>query len=354
MSTPLDEPHNFYHAPVMYDSGFRKAAINVYEFVHSIRKTCRMLGIAKSTIQRWLSSSSTCKTTSTLRKFERLDVAACIRKHVEINPFTTCHQLSHLVQKETNVRISRQLASVALKQYGFSKVKARRTNYNHDRQEPQLKTFLKTLLGCIKIGTPIVAVDECGFDARMLPQTGYCKKGCRLRVHDSSSCTWKRQNMIMAVSTSGQWSHVVQEQPVNAVEFSAFIRSLQFPTGTVILMDNIAFHKSPSTRQAMNEKEFTPLYIPPYCPDANPIENVFGIIKQRFRKSFYRSLHTLPRVLNETIVDVMEKLRTFDTIFVHSIVWSLRKMQSEVCTKVFKGMHLSQIVSLLEDGYLVV
>lgn len=53
---------------------------------------------------------------------------------------------------------------------------------------------------------------------------------------------------------------------------------------TTLLMDNVAFHRSVATRYKMHQKGFTPLYTPPYSPKTNPIENVFGIVKTRFRK----------------------------------------------------------------------
>ena len=63
-----------------------------------------------------------------------------------------------------------------------------------------------------------------------------------------------------------------------------FIRSLPFPRGHTVVMDNVAFHKSPCVRAALAEKGYFVLYTPPYCPDANPVENVFSVFKQEFRK----------------------------------------------------------------------
>jgi DDE superfamily endonuclease len=55
--------------------------------------------------------------------------------------------------------------------------------------------------------------------------------------------------------------------------------------GARLLMDNVAFHHSASTLDAMRCRGFIPLYTPPYSPKLNAIENVFGVVKMRFRRA---------------------------------------------------------------------
>jgi hypothetical protein len=134
--------------------------------------------------------------------------------------------------------------------------------------------------------------------------------------------------MVMAISTTGMWQHAVSDVPVNAASFAAFIENLQTPTGSVIVMDNIAFHKTKTVRQVMQSKGFEPLYIPPYCPDANPIENVFGILKQKFRKKWVGTVGTMADTMNETIEETMKQTGSFDKVFRHCIVWLGKRTSS--------------------------
>jgi transposase len=59
-------------------------------------------------------------------------MGACIQQSIRNYPFVTCNHLRYIVQHQTGIRISRQLVSVALKRLGFSKVKARPTNFEED------------------------------------------------------------------------------------------------------------------------------------------------------------------------------------------------------------------------------
>jgi transposase len=67
-------------------------------------------------------------------------------------------------------------------------------------------------------------------------------------------------------------------------DFIEFIRHLDVPPDTSLLMDNVAFHHSADTRQMISDKGLRPLFIPPYSPRVNAIENVFGVLKSRYRK----------------------------------------------------------------------
>ncbi len=48
----------------------------------------------------------------------------------------------------------------------------------------------------------------------------------------------------------------------------------------VVIMDNAAFHKSEQTKQIIENTGAELLFLPPYSPDLNPIENSFGTIKK--------------------------------------------------------------------------
>lgn len=307
----------------MYQKGFRDAALRVYDFVRSVRKTSKILNIAKSTFQRW-KRNSTANKQSVLSK-RQATIQAAVRKYITENPFTTCNQLRNIIKQSLGVNASRQFIAVVIKRNGFSKVKTRNVHLKHHEQLPRLKEFMKHLLECVQDDTMIVAIDECGVDSRTIPKLGYAPRGTRLNIADKRSCTWKRRNVIMSMSSNGQWNYEIHHKPVDTSAFRQYIENLPYPRDTVLILDNIAFHKSNSVTQAMTEKGYTPLYIPPYCPDANPIENLFGIIKNKFRVNWIDTLtnteHSFDNILEDTICDSITRLKSFDAIFAHSLKW---------------------------------
>lgn len=63
----------------------------------------------------------------------------------------------------------------------------------------------------------------------------------------------------------------------------------------VVVMDNAAFHKSPQTQEFIEQAGATLLFLPPYSPDFNPIEQDFAAIKKR--REFHEH-ETLDHIIN--------------------------------------------------------
>lgn len=55
----------------------------------------------------------------------------------------------------------------------------------------------------------------------------------------------------------------------------------ELPEGATVIMDNAAFHKTAETRELFEGSSFHLLYLPPYSPDLNPIEQDFAILKKK-------------------------------------------------------------------------
>jgi transposase len=68
--------------------------------------------------------------------------------------------------------------------------------------------------------------------------------------------------------------------------FATFLDALDLPNGTVIMLDNVAFHHSKIAKVAADKKGFELLFTPPYSPWFNPIEEVFSIVKRAFYKNW--------------------------------------------------------------------
>jgi len=57
------------------------------------------------------------------------------------------------------------------------------------------------------------------------------------------------------------------------------------PPGSVIVLDNARFHQSPTTLRLVETAGCQLLFLPPYSPDLNPIEQLWAAFKTRLRKN---------------------------------------------------------------------
>lgn len=97
---------------------------------------------------------------------------------------------------------------------------------------------------------------------------------------------WKTTTLIAALDRRGIRCSTVVDGAVNADVFEAFVQHVLAPhlqPGDIVIMDNLSSHKRSRTRQLIHARGAEVMYLPPYSPDLNPIENVFAKIKQRLR-----------------------------------------------------------------------
>ena len=88
--------------------------------------------------------------------------------------------------------------------------------------------------------------------------------------------------MLAGLRTCGLVAPLVVDGPVNGEIFLAYVRQQLVPTlsvGDVVILDNLASHKRVGVREAIEAAGATLLFLPPYSPDLNPIENAFSKFK---------------------------------------------------------------------------
>ena len=82
-------------------------------------------------------------------------------------------------------------------------------------------------------------------------------------------------------------------RPDNAKAFEAYVARVLVPElrpGDVVIMDNLPSHKGPASAEMIEAAGASLLYLPPYSPDFNPIENAFAKLKALLRKAAERTI----------------------------------------------------------------
>jgi len=107
---------------------------------------------------------------------------------------------------------------------------------------------------------------------------------------------WKTTTFVGALRLSGMTAPMVLDGPMNGAWFLAYVQQVLAPTlksGDIVIMDNLAAHKSAPIRDAIEAVGARLLFLPPYSPDLNPIENAFAKLKALLRKAAARSIEQL-------------------------------------------------------------
>jgi len=96
--------------------------------------------------------------------------------------------------------------------------------------------------------------------------------------------------------------------PINGRSFQACVDQILVPElkpGDVVVTDNLGSHKGPGVRAAIKAAGASLLYLPPYSPDFNPIENAFSKLEALLRKAAERSVNGLWEAIAR-IADLIE------------------------------------------------
>ena len=129
----------------------------------------------------------------------------------------------------------------------------------------------------------------------MARRYGRAPKGQRLRLGIPHG-HWKTTTFVAGLRTSGIVAPFVLDGPINREAFEAYVAQVLVPElaqGDVVVMDNLSSHKGPKIRAMIETAGATMLYLPPYSPDFNPIENAFAKLKALLQKAAARTVHTL-------------------------------------------------------------
>ncbi len=129
----------------------------------------------------------------------------------------------------------------------------------------------------------------------MARRHGRALRGQRLRASVPHG-HWKTTTFIGGLRRTGMTAPMVLDGPMTGAWFLAYVEQVLVPTlspGDIVVLDNLAAHKNASARAAVEAAGATLVFLPPYSPDLNPIENAFAKLKAMLRKAAARTLEQL-------------------------------------------------------------
>jgi len=84
------------------------------------------------------------------------------------------------------------------------------------------------------------------------------------------------------MTLSGMGPSIAVEGAITALVFEAYVNEALLPSlrpGQVVIMDNLSAHKGERIRKLIEGRGCELIYLPPYAPDLNPIEQAFSKLK---------------------------------------------------------------------------
>ena len=138
-------------------------------------------------------------------------------------------------------------------------------------------------------------IDETSTNTKLTKRTGWSPRGERLRA-SAPFGTWQTQTFIAALRCHGLTAPWIVDRPMNRQIFEVYVETQLAPTlqkGDIVIMDNVAFHKSEKVDDLIRDRQAWRLFLPAYSPDLNPIEMAYSKLKALLRKKAARNFDAI-------------------------------------------------------------
>ena len=149
----------------------------------------------------------------------------------------------------------------------------------------------------------LVFIDETWATTNMTRRYGRAARGLRLLAPVPHG-HWKVTTVVAGLRTSGITAPCVFDGAINGARFRAYIEQMLAPTlrsGDIVILDNLNSHKVAGIREAIEAQGAQIVYLPPYSPDLNPIEQGFAKFKAALRKAAERTVDGLWQTIGRTL-----------------------------------------------------
>ena len=123
---------------------------------------------------------------------------------------------------------------------------------------------------------------------------------------------WRTTTFVAGLRQSGVIAPLVLDGPMTGATFLRLRRAgpgAALVPGDVVMLDDLAAHKVAGVRQTLAAAGPRILYLPPCCPDLNPIEQLFAKLGARLRKAAARSGDELWSTIGRLLATVPPRMR---------------------------------------------
>ncbi len=149
-------------------------------------------------------------------------------------------------------------------------------------------------------------IDECGSNIGLTPLYARAPKGSRAPGNAPRN-RGKNTTLIAALTFEGMGESMIIEGSANSAVFERYVEEILAPSltaGQIVIMDNLAAHKSKKVEELIQARDCQLLFLPAYSPDFSPIEETFSKVKTFLRRAGARTREALQDAICQALLAV--------------------------------------------------
>ena len=172
---------------------------------------------------------------------------------------------------------------------------------NFEADQARHDWIMHRMLLMRRVPERLVFIDETSLKTNLTRLRGRSVRGKRL-TGSAPFGEWGTQTLIAKLTQDGQVAPWVIKGAIDEDAFAAYVQKVQVPElqpGTCVNLDNLSTHHNTEADKAMRKAGCWFLFLPPYSPDLNPIEQAFSKLKAHLRRIGARSFSQLFTAIGE-------------------------------------------------------
>lgn len=272
-----------------YSYNFKLAAMSFYlQKNNTIKKTLNLFKISNGSLFNWLK----------LKSLNQLHIKKCRKKHntklLEVIQYIIryvlkykrvyCNRLINLIDVKYKKTISRSSIYRILKNNNITRKKIKkRIIIKNKRKLNKLKNIFKQKINNID-KNKIISIDETSIDTHISSNYGWEIIGKPIfRIENKQRV---RYSVICAITNKKVIYYKVIKGSANRYDFLNFIKKVVEViknNNYYFLLDNARIHHAKIFKAFIELNQINVIYNVPYCPENNPIEKAFFIVKNNLR-----------------------------------------------------------------------
>jgi transposase len=215
-------------------------------------------------------------------------ISEALRNHLQEHPYLYLDKIATFLRQNFNITVSPRTVGRELKDAGWSKKVIRQIS---NKRNTDLRDFYLFNLSQFR-SYHLVYVDESGCNKRARRRrTGWSPRGVT-PVQLSEFQRGQRYQILPAYAQDGITLSQVFQGSTDSTVFEGYIKQLLHHCGrwpapkSVLVIDNTSFHHTDRIKQIYSDTGVKLVYLPPYSPDLNSIEEFFSKLKAFVKRSF--------------------------------------------------------------------
>jgi len=290
---------------------------NIYNLnLFSLRKIALIVNVSHMTVKRWIQQNDNEIHTTRYDRIRRktiksgTPVVEAIKSMIKANPLMLVDDIKHKLYLLFGFEISKSfLSSIMRTKCNFTRKKVKFFGKTENNEE-LVKDFIIKRSNFIACNKKFISLDETSFSRKGKDVFGFSSKGEKIKIKRP----WKwltTKSCLSCLYQNGKLQYDIIDGSYNKEKFLNALSKFSFVKGNVVIMDNLKIHHSKEVLDFFQSKGIDVLFIPPYSPWYNPIENVFALIKMEFYKcnKIYDSI-----MKTSTKQDIMEMEKIFSSV----------------------------------------